>query len=126
MQNLWDQHPPFQIDGNFGYTAGVCEMLLQSHSSSIDLIPALAEGWDNGSFEGLVARGNFVIGCEWQNRAVTKISAKSRSGGRLSIRERGIAGATITVNGAPYTEGGIDPDILSLTTSPGDLVEIVF
>ena len=126
MQNLWDQHPPFQIDGNFGYTAGICEMLLQSHSSSIDLIPALAEGWDNGSFEGLVARGNFVIGCEWQNRAVTKISAKSRAGGRLSIRERGIAGATTTVNGAPYTEGGIDPDILTLTTSPGDLVEITF
>ena len=126
MQNLWDQHPPFQIDGNFGYTAGICEMLLQSHSSSIDLIPALPEEWDNGCFEGLVARGNFVIGCEWQNRTVRRISAKSRVGGVLSIRERGIAGAKITVNGAPYGESLADPNVLKLTTSPGDLVDIVF
>ena len=66
MENLWDTHPPFQIDGNFGYTAGVCEMLLASHAGYIELLPALPREWADGEFAGIVARGNFSVGCKWQ------------------------------------------------------------
>lgn len=125
MQNLWDQHAPFQIDGNFGYTASLCEMLLQSQSSCIDLIPALPEGWDNGSFDGLVARGNFVIGCEWCDRTVTKISVKSRAGGKLALRAKNILSAGITVNEMPYNAVFSEADVFRIDTAPGDIIEIL-
>lgn len=87
--NLWDIHPPFQIDGNFGYTAGVTEMLLQSHGSYIELLPALPSCWSNGSFSGLKARGNFEISCQWQNDKVVKAEILSNLGGTLKIKING-------------------------------------
>ncbi len=86
FDNLWDIHPPFQIDGNFGYTVGLCEMLLQSHAGYIELLPALPREWQDGSFRGLVARGNFEVDCEWQGGRITKIRVTARSGGRLRIK----------------------------------------
>lgn len=86
MENLWDTHPPFQIDGNFGYTAGVCEMLLASHTGYIELLPALPESWDSGEFSGLVARGNFIVDCKWQKGKPTFIRVKSNVGGKLRIK----------------------------------------
>ena len=86
MKNLFDSHPPFQIDGNFGATSGVAEMLLQSHLQQIQLLPALPSAWQKGSVKGLVARGNFVIDMYWAKAKLTKASILSRAGGTCILR----------------------------------------
>lgn len=85
--NLWDAHPPFQIDGNFGFTSGIAEMLLQSHNNEIQLLPALPSQWATGHANGLCARGNFTVTqMSWANGALTGATIKSNSGNVCNVR----------------------------------------
>ena len=86
LDNLWDTHPPFQIDGNFGGTAGVTEMLLQSHAGFIHLLPSLPDAWSEGTVSGLEARGNFCLDLTWANGQLSEALLTSRKGGRCILR----------------------------------------
>ena len=79
MENLWDRHPPFQIDGNFGYTAGVCEMLVGGSDGVVRILPALPPQWTCGEFSGIVSRGGIEFDCKWESGKVTYLGARSRT-----------------------------------------------
>lgn len=83
--NLFDAHPPFQIDGNFGCTSGITEMLLQTQNGSIDILPALPDEWKNGNISGLKTYGGFEVSIVWKNNQATEVTIKSNLGGNCRI-----------------------------------------
>ena len=85
LPNLWDTHPPFQIDGNLGATAGIAEMLLQSHEGYLHLLPAIPDQWSVGAFYGLTARGGFTVSAKWENKRLSTLHIISKVGGVLKI-----------------------------------------
>lgn len=109
LPNLWDTHPPFQIDGNFGAVAGISEMLLQSQAGFIDFLAAMPDVWADGSFDGLVARGNFVCGCDFKSGKAKEMRITARIGGKCRVRYENIANADIS---SAFT--AVSPDEIEL------------
>ena len=123
-ENLFDMHPPFQIDGNFGAVAGITEMLIQSHEGSpaqrvTELLPALPPKWKKGRVKGLKARGGFVFDIFWENSVPYKVCATAENGGALRIKLP--AGEVKALK--PYT---VSKGILEMEMAKGEYTELEF
>lgn len=119
--NFFDYHPPFQIDGNFGYTAGVNEMLVQSHCGYIELLPALPSAWKNGEIKGIVARGNFTVSEKWENGKLIYAEIYSNCGGDLNLAYFGGNFVAALPDGKKYNSVS---NKLVLPTNIGDRITV--
>ncbi|MCX0371934.1 glycoside hydrolase N-terminal domain-containing protein [Clostridium perfringens] len=117
LENLFDTHPPFQIDGNMGAVSGMAEMLVQSHLGTINPLPALPTAWEDGSFDGLKARGNFEISANWNNNSLNLLKIKSGSGNDCYLEYPGITEAIITdANGNKITPEVVSENVVKFPT----------
>jgi alpha-L-fucosidase 2 len=124
--NLFDSHAPFQIDGNFGACAGIAEMLMQSNSGEISLLPALPSAWKKGSVSGLKAVGNFTVDVAWEDNTPTVATITSNAGQPLVVNCADINKATVYVNGEKVTPASSTESSISINTAKDDVVKIAF
>ncbi|MDF2537607.1 MAG: hypothetical protein K0S76_628 [Herbinix sp.] len=122
LKNLFDTHPPFQIDGNFGATAGMTEMLLQSQGNSIDLLPSLPVVWEKGSVSGLKARGNFEVSATWSNKIAQNFTVTSLSGNDCVLNYFSLSKANVVrkSDGQKVEFEAVDTDTISFKTEVGE------
>lgn len=120
LKNLFDTHPPFQIDGNFGGTAGMTEMLVQSQGGYIELFPALPDSWNNGNYAGIKARGNFELSAGWDNGQLRRLEILSHSGNPCTLKYPGIGNYILTQSGGEtISPTQIDDNTIRFETLPG-------
>ncbi len=118
--NLWDLHPPFQIDGNLGGTSGISEMLLQSHADYIEPLAAVPSSWTSGSYTGLVARGNFEVSAAWEDNTLASLNIKSLSGGAVSVKYDGIENAIVCDSNGKAVEFTCEDGVITFDTEAGE------
>jgi len=126
LPNLWCTHPPFQIDGNFGATRGMAEMLLQSHVAYLVPLAALPDAWSSGSVSGLMARGHFEVSMSWADKKLLQLTILSRSGGELRVSYPDIEKSVIKMNQEKIKAKCMGKDCISVATAEGDLVQFYF
>ncbi|MBE3097221.1 MAG: glycoside hydrolase family 95 protein [Planctomycetes bacterium] len=115
--NLYDFCPPFQIDGNFGYASGVCEMLVQSHLGEIHLLPALPQSWPDGYVKGICARGGFELDIHWEKGQLTQALIRSKQGGTCKVRLA--APAAVTSQGKAVAASSAAEKVIAFETQKG-------
>ena len=122
LENLWDTHAPFQIDGNFGATSGMAEMLLQSHTGYIAPLPALPDAWKDGQVSGLVARGNFEVSMKWKEKNLETLAFLSHAGGDLVVDYPYIESSIVKINGKEIKPTLLKGNRIQIATQKGDRI----